>query len=203
MSIVVNIVSQTASWIAADGRASHNGIIVSENTPKIRKINEHVCVGYTGTLETAEKILDKLSAPERKAAFDVADCKSVAVAICTIVNMSTIAESSKAQFVITGVNRGYKMASYSIGFDGNIHEHIPTNTDPLKTIELSNCTHGLALSDYVLPEIGTYGVCTNAMKIGMERFIEAVSKRDNSVNTNVTFLALSAPNRPEYMFQCE
>lgn len=190
MSVVVNIVSQTASWIAADGRASQNGIIISENTPKIKKINDRVYVGYTGTLDTAEKILAKLETPEQKKIFALADCEGVAKAISCIVNLSAIVESAKAQFVVTGANIDGGMASYTIDFGGNLIKYLPENETALKLVVLSTGNHGVELKDYIIPEINSHGVCSESIKAGVKRFIAAVSKRDNSVNTNVTFLSL-------------
>ena len=60
MSIVLNVVTQNASWIMSDGLViDKNRKKVKGNFQKYTIIHDHLIIGYTGTTEVATTIIER------------------------------------------------------------------------------------------------------------------------------------------------
>ena len=76
MSIVVNVLTPSCSWVAFDGRAQCEGKITTEFQRKAIMVNKNVCLGYTGTLEFAQQVIQNLE----KHTVGVSEMKSDTIA---------------------------------------------------------------------------------------------------------------------------
>lgn len=187
MSVVANVVTENAAWVAYDGRAIQNGVIISENTVKARKINENVCIGYTGTLELAEAVVSILKkAPDLRKAYS----DQVARGILAIMYANGYPQDMIAQFIITGINGTGNMITYTIGTDKTLSILQPSEREPIKSAVLSTGKHGIDLEPYLLHEISASGFTGHSIRCGLKEFILEVSRKDQSVNNNVNFIAV-------------
>lgn len=192
MSVVANVVSPIASWVVYDGRGTKDGKIVSENIVKAQMVNESVCVGYTGHLEVAEKVLLQLKRPENLAIIPKLKSDDVARSILTVLQKSSIPESLYTQYLITGVNSSGKMATYTIDRAKTLVEYIPSASEPLKISVLSTGVSKLDITSYILHEIAQHGTNNRAIISGMKKFICDVADEDSSVNKNLSVIELRA-----------
>lgn len=195
MSVVANVVSTHGSWIVSDGRAREGseGKILSESATKALLVNSEVCIGYTGTLETATALLQVLHSPENAKLLPLCCSDDIARSIQGILAKSTIPDHMKNNFLISGKNRAGAMVSYTVSRDGELTSYIPDDDNPLKFIVLSTGKHQLSLPQYILAELKEHGSLPGSGIISaMKRFCCDVADRDPSVNKNLSVIELRA-----------
>ena len=184
MSIVVNVVTSNASWVAFDGRSIRDGEIVSENQIKAEMINPYVCVGYTGVLEVGRLVVLNL----REHVVGVSKMKSdtVHLAIKKILPLLQIPENLYANFIVTGVNSFGDMATYAFGTKEPERALIP-NKNEIKFCCIGEYTN-VDLGELIQQEISKESALGNPYLRAMNRFINEVAKTKLSVNTNFRFI---------------
>lgn len=192
MSVVACVASRYGSWVAYDGRGRNNvtGLIVSENIIKAKMVNKTVCVGYTGTLELAEKVISVLTSEENKSAVSVMSSDSVVDAVQKVFSAVRYPQDMSAQFLVVGVNSSGRMAMYTIDSQKKIACFDPSDTAPIRFAVLSNGEHGVSLEPYVLQEIKCGGLSNTSIVTGLTKFIHTVADKDDSVNKNVKIIEL-------------
>ena len=192
MSVVANVVSPSASWIVYDGRAMRNGEIVSEDVTKAKMVNKFVCVGYTGCLEVAEKVLEVLESPENAPITAVLLSDDMARNLLMILQRSIIPENLYAQFLITGINSAGKMATYAIDRSQTLHTYIPSAVGQFKISVLSTGKSQLDLTSYVFREINRHGTNKKTIISAMKKYICDVADEDSTVNKNLSVIEVLA-----------
>lgn len=182
MSIVLNILTPSKSYVAYDGRARRNGSIVNEHVKKAEMVNDLVCVGFTGILELASDVLRIL----RNNVVGIGEMPSntVADAVLAILNLPNAPKFS-GTFLITGVNEAGQMASYTIAADLTARSYIAAE-GKLQLIQLGGDHCETTFDEFF--QLYTRGQSAQAI---MREFIEYVAQHDDSVNTTVKFLVLS------------
>ena len=179
------------SIVAYDGRAKRDRSIVDEGIIKAQMVNSLVCVGYTGTLELAQGVIEVLNSPQNKDALRRAKSDDVAYGIKRILEASTYPETIRAQFLATGENRAGIMSTYIV--DGNkcVQQYVPQSETKHLTTVLSSGKHGLDFNTYLQNAINTYGgLAPVIIKDAMTRFIKDVARVDDSVNDKVRFVEI-------------
>ena len=194
MSVVVNVVSQDGSWTAFDGRGrnSASGMIVFEAVVKAEKINDYVCIGYTGTFEVASAVLSMIKTPENENGLKVVRADELALLVQAVNKKVDRPADMETQFVVTGIKRDNAFASYTIDSENNMSCFIPDEQYPFKTIVLSTGEHGVEFEPYIVSELIARGQKTKSVKTAMTKFICDVAKKDPSVNSNVNFVTIRA-----------
>lgn len=190
MSIVVNVITSSCSWVAFDGRAQCDGKITTEFQEKAIMINRNVCLGYTGTLEFAQQVIQNL----KRHVVGVSEMKSdiIAYAIRELLSMakSQLPDIPIVNFLITGINSSNKLATYTLGTKFPIHEHIPSEYQCLCTA-LYSAQNTLDFPSYIQQKMKS-GFLTEAMVITeINNYITAVAQIDPSVNTNITHMKIA------------
>lgn len=181
MSLVLNILSDSKSYVAYDGRAKRNGLIISETVVKAEMINKQVCVGFTGVLELATDVMRALRT--NVVGIEQMRSNTVAAAVLAILNLPNAPEFSGA-FLVTGVNEDGQMASYTIASDLTVCSYTVRKGE-LRLIQLGGDRCDMTFSDYC--KLRARGQGEKAI---MREFIEYVALRDDSVNSTARFLVL-------------
>lgn len=179
MSVVANVLCSQASWIAYDGRASRNGLIISESTEKALMINDLVCVGYTGTLELAQVVIQNLK--EHVIGIKAMRSDTVSKAIELILSKLSLPENTSASFLVTGLNCNGMMASYTLGTAHEMRGNMPTDGGLTCSVLGSEANH-LALEPFVIRHIRTSGFSNLSISDALCDYIRTVAKVDKSVN---------------------
>jgi hypothetical protein len=187
MSIVINLVSKSRSWIMSDGRAvgAENSDIKSENIQKFTKLSDRLIVGYTGNYNIARYVIEELRKSEIRLSFPV---ESIVKQIDDKLNSLQFENGDHVQFVVTGLSSNGYFASATCGRPGKeIGYYYPD--EKLRDVILYNRRSG-NLDKYVERSRRNY-VGDKAIMEAMKRLIEDVSKHDLSVNTVTYFDVLS------------
>ena len=182
MSLVLNILSDSKSYVAYDGRAKRNGLIISETVVKAEMVNKQVYVGFTGILELAADVMRALRA--NVVGIEQMRSNAVAAAVLAILKLPNAPKFSGA-FLVTGVNEDGQMASYTISGDLTVFSYTAAR-GKLQLIQLGGDRCDITFNDYC--KLNAHGLGEKAV---MREFIEYVSLCDDSVNSTARFLVLS------------
>ena len=190
MSVVVNVITSSCSWVAFDGRAQRDGKITTEFQEKAIMINNNICLGYTGTLEFAQQVIQNL----REHVVGVSEMRSDAIA-CSIKELLSIAKSQLeyipvVNFLITGVNSADKLATYTLGTNFPIEKHTAQKHTCICTALFSS-QNTLNFPLYMQQRMPSGFFTEETIIAGIHEYITAASKIDTSVNTNITLLKIS------------
>ena len=190
MSIVVNVLTPSCSWVAFDGRAQCEGKITTEFQRKAIMVNKNVCLGYTGTLEFAQQVIQNLE----KHTVGVSEMKSdtIAYAIKKLLSIATdqLSDIPIVNFLITGINSSNKLATYTLGTKFSIHEHIPSEHQCLCTV-LYSAQNSLDFPSYMRQKMRSGFITEDMITTAIRNYIIAVSQIDTSVNTNIMFMKIT------------
>lgn len=190
MSIVINVVSENISWLAYDGRAAQGGIVINENQKKAVKINNKVCLGFTGTVGAGESLISKIKELYGDQLPQIGS-DDVAITACRIID--TVKQSLEADnipvvnenIVITGINSDGRMASYTMGSFQPFRGYVPNGNNDRGDIVLTSDHNTLNISPYIDRELAR-GLHQNvAVLRGIENYIYDVAKIDPTINTNI------------------
>lgn len=126
MSIVLNLVTPTTSWLMTDGRGIKNGVVL-ENIRKSQKLNPWIRIAYTGRLEFAEAAVDALHQNIK----NIETAKLEDILQCLEVVTRPLRESREdwAQFLITGVCQSGALGSCTLSTKGDMQKYYPTNAE--------------------------------------------------------------------------
>lgn len=182
MSIVLNVLTLSKSYVAYDGRAQRDGLIVSEHVKKAEKVNNFVCIGFTGVLELASDVLRILR--NNVVGIETMRSNMVAAAVQSILNLPNAPKLSGA-FLVTGINDVSQMATYTIDSQLNVQEFFATSQN-YQLIQLGGDRCPVSFVDFYISNAHGQGA-----KSIMEEFIRHVALYDDSVNSNIRFITLS------------
>lgn len=115
MSIVLNVVTQNASWIMSDGLViDKNRKKVKGNFQKYTIIHDHLIIGYTGTTEVATTIIERTKDHFKNIEPTVEECFNFIepLATCFRDHGYTI------QVLVTGISETGNYATFSVNKDG-------------------------------------------------------------------------------------
>ena len=191
MSIVINVISNTSSWIASDGlhRDSSTGNIINADLQKFEILNPHLCIGYTGCYEDARKVVDylKVECPQiERATSDLAAQYTKALLDEAVRQVS----SFDAQFVVTGTLATHQIASFAIKREKEI-EALLCAPGEYRFVILNNLCFG-SLEKMILRR-SRHGIITeSAILAGMRDLIRDTARYDNSVNTHMHYHRVDA-----------
>lgn len=189
MSIVLNVLCESVSWIAFDGRATRNGTIVTESQEKAVLINPFVAVGYTGILEVASNVIHILRNHVRNVQNMPSDV--VAEVIQQLLATSNESENPSTSFLISGINRDHCMATYTLGTRHELQAITPNKKGSLHVTHLHSEKNTIDPIPYMKQRICQTGLSQKAILDIMRQYIIDVSKVDSSVNTFVRFIKIS------------
>ena len=190
MSVVCNVVTTTSSWLVSDGRGI-NGSVLTDNVQKYRMINSRLCVGFTGVLEVALSLIDRIQRSSDAEA--VANCRSDEYAsfLHEVVQRSGFTDSLYANFVVTGPNRSGQMASYTIKFGEPMQSHIPQHQKELKCISLLPDGSFPNFPEFIKPHVSIWGINRQMIVNAMKAYISKIAETEISVNTHFDFVEIS------------
>ncbi len=181
MSLVLNILSDSKSYVAYDGRAKRDGRIISETVVKAEMVNRQVCIGFTGILELASDVMRALRT--NVVGIEQMPSNAVAAAVLAILKLPNAPKFS-GTFLITGINEVGQMASYTIAGGLTVSSYIAEKGE-LRLIQLGGDS-----CDTTFSEFCKLNACGQGEQAIMREFIEHVAQHDDSVNSNVRFLVL-------------
>ncbi len=181
MSLVLNILSDSKSYVAYDGRAKRDGCIISETVVKAEMVNRQVCIGFTGILELASDVMRALRI--NVVGIEQMPSNAVAAAVLAILKLPNAPKFSGA-FLITGINEAGQMASYTIAGGLTVCSYIAEKGE-LRLIQLGGDSCDTTFSEFC--KLNARGQGERAI---MREFIEHVAQHDDSVNSTVRFLVL-------------
>lgn len=119
LSFVIGFVSTTMAAIASDGRCCYtDGTIKTEFYNKTRKINRNVIIGYSGSTESCEKVLDALQPALEQAQMESnreAYVNEVATCIHRVIPLFNFPKGKNVQFIVSGISDEGTMQLYSFG----------------------------------------------------------------------------------------
>ena len=153
-------------------------------------VNKNVCLGYTGTLEFAQQVIQNLE----KHTVGVSEMKSdtIAYAIKELLSIAKdqLSDIPIVNFFITGINSSNKLATYTLGTKFSIHEHIPSEHQCLCTA-LYSAQNNLDFPSYMRQKMRSGFITEDMITTAIRNYIIAVSQIDTSVNTNITFMKIT------------
>ncbi len=191
MSIVINVLSHTSSWIASDGLQldSETGRVIRTDLQKYEILNPHLCIGYTGCYEHARQIVDYLKQLCPNIGEAYADL-AVQYIKAIFDEATRQVEGFNAQFVLTGALPTHQIASYTIKCDQQI-EKFTCMPREHRFIILNNLCVG-NLEKMILYRSHHRGITEEAILAGMRDLIRDTARYDRSVNTHMTFHRIDA-----------
>lgn len=185
MSIVLNVVTPTTSWIMSDGLA------VNEDDPKrssgsLKKfelIHPKLCVGFTGVYEVAVDLLSNLR--RLCPGIESATVEQIASYSIAILREFPDSPTRNTQFLFTGISDSGDFSSVTL--DGNLTADVLTPTKQsfrvtaLYHTECSNFTENISSFIHAgLP-------LNQAVRKGMARTINQTALKDPTVNRTTFF----------------
>lgn len=188
MSVVASIITKDGSWTAFDGRATRDGMIVSESKVKAEKINNCVCIGFTGTLEAAEAVMAVLHEGKNRAFVNALKSDSAAETLQTINAFVNGGCASRAQFLATGINTNGEMAIYTISTSNEISCAGIARGDEIHYVALLPDGVTLPLCDYVAKNVPRYNKKPQHIKLALTEYICAIAKESDSINSNIRYI---------------
>lgn len=196
MSLVLVAATENFIIFMSDGRAQYkvNEVIVSkeENYKKLKPINQHICLGYTGSKELCEQALNEVYNPHNPNSCNPLsnniDEISNALAISSKKIFSESNRLDKAiSFVIGGISQmGYiEFYTFASKYNFAIERYKPNNGDLVYTAlhsdKLSEAEMKAKFEGHLLSNAP---INKNSIKKAMEDCIDEVSSLDSSVNKN-------------------
>lgn len=119
LSFVMGYVSTKMAAIASDGRCCYtDGTIKTEFYNKTRKINRNVILGYSGSTESCEKVLDALQPALEQVQMESdreAYVNEVATCIHRAIPLFNFPKGKNVQFIVSGISDEGTMQLYSFG----------------------------------------------------------------------------------------
>lgn len=189
MSVVLNVLSPFCSWVAYDGRALRDGEIINESQEKAIMINRNICVGFTGNLGFAQQIIRNLK--ERVAG--IADMRSDLVTIAIRELLSIALKQSSCvlhtNFLVTGINKDGKLATYTLGPDSPVQTYIPSKGELMYTT-LHSSGNRLDFSPYIQRKVQNDVLAEDSVISGIYEYIADVSRVDPTVNDHVSIIRI-------------
>ncbi len=185
MSIVLNLVTPTVSWVMSDGLATSGETKgkISGSLKKFEMLHPKLCIGYTGIYEVAKELvatLYRLYPDIRFATVEKALDYSVA-----IMKEARLDAEKTAQFLFTGISDGGGLASATLSSTLTTELFVPTEKE-YRTVSLCHTTDGNFLESIIaFREKGA--PLAQAVKKGMARAINQVALEDSSVNRTTFF----------------
>lgn len=179
MSVVLSYADENMAIIAGDGRVvDTNNNIVSENYEKVKKINEHVIIGYVGEVTPCECISALLTKEENQDTISNLYVED----IVDFVEMyyKTMPHEARVGFLICGISKNSKICAALTMLGQKSEIVFPNNKNPFYC----------GLYPKEIPEsINIFGNCLSD-KTPMEAIISTISicaDLSPSVNRNMTF----------------
>ena len=197
VSVVLNLVSKNCSWVISDGRAL--GTRQSETVQKFHVIHPLLCIGFTGTLEYADAVLDTFSKtiPSDK----ILSIEPSADLICQISAKLMEKTHTRAQFLVTGISKEGFLGTITVSSDNKCKFLIP-GEGSLLYAQLGSSVQldfGKYLNKY---RIGASDVDTMVEK-SLVNMVQDISKADETVNRNTYFHVIHLPEKIEISLRSE
>ncbi len=183
MSFVIGFATPQEVIIMSDGRArnSLSREILSESYNKTRKINNNVCIGFSGIAEVSECIIDNfMKYPEIN--IDIINADDTAVILCEIAKIvASNVNADNIQMVIAGLDASGKITLNSFakctGFQ--INKQIPTISH--------YCYATLNPNGFDGDKLFEHYICLTQMSITkrMENCIKHAAQLNDTINNRV------------------
>lgn len=185
MSIVLNVVSPTTSWIMSDGLVvdTNTGKIVDCSFQKFQPLHERLYVGYTGVRELASDVVSNFK--RLYPHIETATIESSSYVFLEIIKEIKNKFDVTAQFLFTGISDSGNFASAVIRTDLSFEMFIPSS-DGLRTVVLHN-NGDPDLTNNILRYIQQGLKVDQAIQKGMTDTVNQVSEVDPSVNRTTFF----------------
>ncbi len=191
MSILINVVTPSVSWLMSDGRATNKltGEVVSESLQKFESLNSRLYVGYIGSFELAKASLNYLREQLHGELPDLT-VERVVSCLSPIMKMERSDTSFQVQFLVTGISDHSTMISAHISNEGEVSWQIPTKKIFKTKILCNSIFEDINLETFILRESACGLPPEAAIRNGMSKVIEAYSLRDKTVNNTTFFQAI-------------
>lgn len=190
MSVVLAICGENYVKMISDGRvvlfADNNpSVVVNENFNKLKRINQHVVLGFAGDKTVCEKILKKLRSAIAKLPKDTTKLFETAKLLQQIAQTTKLG-FLKVHFIVGGITNDGKMGLYvlnsSTGFElescfPQYGQHQVKVSFPFGKQELCD----MLIDRYF---ISTFPETSLELDKKMIEFVNAISDIDNTVNKN-------------------
>lgn len=191
MSVVLITATKDFIVFMSDGRVQGEigGIknILREDYKKISRLNEKICIGYTGSRELCEKSLKAIYNPYNPNAFNPLgnlDIGSISNTLCAEAK-HIFSESNypnkKITFVVGGVMADKNIGFYTFGSEYNfqVEKYIPINGDIKYASLHSDNAKGNELEHHLLANTP---LNEDKIKKAMSDCIDEIADLDSSVN---------------------
>lgn len=185
MSIVLNAVSWNQAWIMSDGLAMNyqTGEKISGSLRKFEMLNPQLCIGFTGTYETAQSLINNLRTIFQN--LESATVEDAAIGSCEILKELKAHGSKNAQFVFTGLSKQGNFASATLDDSLSSTLLIPDN-GKIRTVILHK-TGPVDFERNVEMFLQKGFPLNEALRKGMAKTIQKVSMNDKTVNRTTFF----------------
>lgn len=195
MSIVLNVVTQNASWIMSDG------LVIDENRKKVKGnfqkytiIHDHLIIGYTGTTEVATTIIERTKDHFKNIEPTVEECFNFIEPLATCFRD----RGYTIQVLVTGISETGNYATFSVNKDGEVSHYFPSKKEYSTSVLLPDLDISEKdepdLTKYMLEKATHESDMDALVRKSMNHMLVDVSKISDSVNLKVFYHKITLQN---------
>jgi len=183
VSIVIGLAMENFIIMMSDGRVSKANTILKEDYKKLFRFNKNICIGFTGSQDLCESILNELSSIINEEIKLEQICDFLINSAIEKKNNIFIADIFKCSFLIGGISDTNEIIIYRFNSENNfILEKMNSKGTELSYNICSNTVDNKMFENFLRAK----KICTSLQEyvLLIEEFIDKVAKIDPSVNTN-------------------